>query len=170
MWQKDTVIWDPEPRTTVLMRASSNLSNLTWPRATRNTRRVCSCTTLRVVREREIWSWVPWDPELRMTLLMRAGSDLTYQSTRATQGWMFKPHTAETIYRSLKKYLERDMHGNRCKVSCMWLFKFLSELPQMVSVVLLLCLEIGTSSIDWAQLCRLFTWGWRQSPVSKTLL
>jgi hypothetical protein len=35
-----------------------------------------SCTTYRIVREKKIWSWVSWDLEPRMTVLVRANNNL----------------------------------------------------------------------------------------------
>jgi hypothetical protein len=68
-------------------------------------------------------------------------------------------------------------YGNRCKVLCMGRCKFLSYLPQMVSAVLdayILpcvasdCMKLMSSSTDWAQLLRIFTFGRRQNPFFGT--
>jgi hypothetical protein len=69
------------------------------------------------------------------------------------------------------------IHGHRLNALCMWRFQMLTLTPADVvccvwfiypSLCWLCCPAIGTSCIDWAELNRLFTWGWRQSLVSET--
>jgi hypothetical protein len=70
------------------------------------------------------------------------------------------------------------MHGHRCNASCMWSFEMFVLTPAdgfccVWFIYPALCWfwfpEIGTGSIDWGQVSKLFTWGRRQCSFSETL-
>jgi hypothetical protein len=142
---------------------SCRLSPTPHTRNTRN-RPTCLCWTIRSVNP--VWTYFP------------SGLPLSQQKSRNLNSvkcilsgkflfflcWYHKEYYFSPIMISIEILLW-------CKASCVWSFNnvMFSYLSQMVcDVFMYSILEIGTSSIDWANWVS-FTWRRRQNPVSETL-
>jgi hypothetical protein len=100
------VLWDSEPRITMLVRASSNLA-VSQPESW----------------DSKIWSWVQWDWEPRMTLLARVRNNLPDQLTAsqlvscklavAVRGWPWGISIGSSRYLALT-----SDDNNKQKILC----------------------------------------------------